>query len=318
VALLSAHLSFIEVERLLSEVTGVEVSARQIETVAESIGLEAEQRQQQQEQEAAGQGLRQVCGPNQPPPRTFIVEMDGVQVGLQGGAWQEAKCGVVYELSQRTETTQGRWELLKRHRCVLRGDAQSFRRRLWELCLRAGIRESDRIVVIADAAAWIDQTAEFMFPGGLRVLDYYHASERVWAVANAHWGEATREGQRWAQARLSQLKAGQASKVIGSMRKLRVKREEAAKVIAAAINYLAARQKQMSYAEYRQAGLPIGSGAVESSCKQVVSARCKQAGMRWSEAGVDAILALRCFVLNDRLDELCPKPKVSIDWAKAA
>jgi hypothetical protein len=101
VALLLAHLSFIEAERVLSEVTSVEVSARQIETVAEGIGAEAEQHQQQEEQVAASKGLTQVCGPNQPRPRTFIVEMDGVQVGLNDGTWQEAKCGVVYELGQR-------------------------------------------------------------------------------------------------------------------------------------------------------------------------------------------------------------------------
>ncbi len=318
VALLSAHLSFIEAERVLSEVTGVEVSARQIETVAESIGKLAEQRQQQGEQEAASQGLAQLCGPNRPQPRTFIVEMDGVQVGLQDGSWQEAKCGVVYELSQRVEISQGRWELLKRHRCVLRGDAGSFRKRLWALCLRAGIRETDRIVVIADGAAWIDQTSELLFPGALRILDYYHASERIWAVANAHWGEATSDGRRWARAKLSQLKAGEVGKVIGSMRKLKMKRREGEEVRAAAVSYLTARQRQMRYGEYREAGLPIGSGAVESSCKQIVTARCKQAGMRWSEAGADAILALRSFVLNERLDELCPKPAISIDWAKAA
>ena len=40
--------------------------------------------------------------------------------------------------------------------------------------------------------------------------------------------------------------------------------------------------------------------------------------MRWSEAGVDAILALRCFVVNERLDELCRKPVINIEWAKAA
>lgn len=87
---------------------------------------------------------------------------------------------------------------------------------------------------------------------------------------------------------------------------------------ATTINYLSNRLEQMQYGEYTKQGLPIGSGAVESSCKQLVTARCKQAGMRWSEAGVDAILALRCFVVNERLDELCPKPAISIDWAVAA
>ena len=48
-ALLSAHLSFTQAERVLSELTGVALSARQIETVAESIGAEAEQLNKQDE-----------------------------------------------------------------------------------------------------------------------------------------------------------------------------------------------------------------------------------------------------------------------------
>jgi hypothetical protein len=102
------------------------------------------------------------------------------------------------------------------------------------------------------------------------------------------------------------------------MKRVRMKTEEGETIATAAIKYMRGRQEQMKYGEYRRAGLPIGSGAIESSCKQVVTARCKQAGMRWSEAGVDAILALRSFVLNERLDELCPKPTIGLDWAKAA
>lgn len=317
-ALLSAHLPFPKAEHVLLEVTAVRLSARQIETIAESLGAEAEQRQQQAEQQAARQGLVERRGPQPPAPRTFIIEMDGVQLGLQDGSWQEVKCGVVYELSQRAEIQSGRWELLQRWRCALRGGVSEFRRRLWALCLRAGLRAQDRIVVLGDGAEWIDQTAAWLFPNALRILDYYHASQRVWAVANARWGEATAAAQRWAQEKLRQLKRGQVRQVIAAMRGLKLGSEEGQGVRSGAINYLRARQEQMRYGAYQAAGLPIGSGAVESTCKQMVTARCKQAGMRWSEAGADAILALRSFVLNEQLDELCPKPLVSWDWARAA
>lgn len=317
-ALLSAHLPFPKAEQVLAEVTAVRLSARQIETIAESIGAVAERRQQQEEEQATRQGLDETCGPHQPAPRTFIIEMDGVQIGLQEGGWQEVKCGVVYELSQRVEIQSGRWELLQRWRCALRGGVSEFRQRLWALCLRAGLRAQDRIVVLGDGAEWIDQTAAWLFPNGLRILDYYHASERIWAVAKARWGEATAAAQRWAHAKLSQLKRGQVRQVLAAMRGLKLGSQEGQRVRTAAINYLRARQEQMRYGEYQAAGLPIGSGAVESTCKQMVTARCKQAGMRWSEAGADAILALRSFVLNERFDELCPKPLVSWDWERAA
>src|SRR5829696_7406790 len=156
VALLSAHLSFTQAERVLSELTGVALSARQIETVAESIGAEAEQRQKQDEQQAASQGLLETKGPNQPEMKTYIVEMDGVRVGLEDGSWQGVKCGVLYELSQRVEMSEGRWELLTRQRCAVRGDVVAFRARLWALCVKAGLGGEDRVIVIGDGAQWID------------------------------------------------------------------------------------------------------------------------------------------------------------------
>lgn len=317
-ALLSAHLPFPKAEHVLAEVTAVRLSARQIETIAEALGAEAEQGQQQEEAAAAKQSLHEGRGPMRLAPRTFIVEMDGVQLGLQDGTWQEVKCGVVYELSQRVEIQSGRWQLLQRHRCASRGEVSEFRRRLWALCLRAGLRAQDRVVVLGDGAEWIDQTAAWLFPRAWRILDYYHASERVWAVAQARWGEATVAAQGWAHEKLSQLKRGQVRQVMAAMRRLKMSSEEGRRVRRAALNYMRIRQEQMRYGEYQEAGLPIGSGAVESTCKQMVTARCKQAGMRWSEAGADAILALRSFVLNDRLDELCPKPALSLEWAEAA
>lgn len=79
----------------MSELTGVALSARQIETVAESIGAEAEQLNKQDELQAATHALVEPLGPHQPEMKTYIVEMDGVQVGLEEGGWQEVKCGVV-------------------------------------------------------------------------------------------------------------------------------------------------------------------------------------------------------------------------------
>ncbi len=41
----------------------------------------------------------------------------------------------------------------------------------------------------------------------------------------------------------------------------------------------------MHYDLYRKLGLPVGSGVVESACKQIVSSRFKRAGCHWSKAG---------------------------------
>jgi hypothetical protein len=81
-------------------------------------------------------------------------------------------------------------------------------------------------------------------------------------------------------AKVNQLKDGQVMAVIGSIKRLKMKAAEAQAVRSAAVSYLSNRVEQMKYGQYQKQGLPIGSGAIESSCKQLVTARCKQAGMR--------------------------------------
>ena len=68
------------------------------------------------------------------------------------------------------------------------------------------------------------------------------------------------------------------------------------------LEYLEKRRDQIRYAEFIAAGLPIGSGIVESANKLVVEARLKGAGMHW-ERGMNPMVALRNVVCSDRWDE---------------
>jgi hypothetical protein len=58
----------------------------------------------------------------------------------------------------------------------------------------------------------------------------------------------------------------------------------------------------MQYRTLNEKGYQIGSGVIESACKHVVAERCKQAGMRWSKSGINAILFWRCLLKNDASD----------------
>ena len=49
----------------------------------------------------------------------------------------------------------------------------------------------------------------------------------------------------------------------------------------------------MSWPQFRAAGLCTSTGVVEAGCKVAIGTRCKRAGMHWTVAGVDAIIALR-------------------------
>ena len=68
-------------------------------------------------------------------------------------------------------------------------------------------------------------------------------------------------------------------------------------------DYIRRNRERMQYATFRAQGLCVGSGVVEAGCKTVVGARFKRAGMRWTTAGANAILALRACVLSNRYED---------------
>ena len=103
------------------------------------------------------------------------------------------------------------------------------------------------------------------------------------------------------------LRAGKVHQVIARLKRLRPKTPEVGESLRALIRYYSENAGRMRYDEYLRLGYGIGSGAVESAHKQVVHARFRQAGMRWSEAGARRLLALRLLLLNEdwaRLDRL--------------
>ena len=59
----------------------------------------------------------------------------------------------------------------------------------------------------------------------------------------------------------------------------------------------------MRCSRFRARGLCVSSGVVEAGCKRVVGARLKRAGMRWTVAGANAIIALCCCRLSGRYED---------------
>ena len=77
------------------------------------------------------------------------------------------------------------------------------------------------------------------------------------------------------------------------------------------LHYFTNHRPRMMYHEFRARGLMIGSGPVEAACKTVIGCRLKRAGMRWSQAGADAVLAIRCEVLNQDYDQIAIASKLA-------
>ena len=136
-----------------------------------------------------------------------------------------------------------------------------------------------------------------------RVADFYHVSERVWAMADALFTKSQqRESAAWARRMLKNLKRPSgASRVLHSAASLRSRRKlgkTRLENFQKAYRYIQSRTSYMKYYDYKRDHLPIGSGVTEAACKTVFTQRLKLSGMRWSHGGAARILTLRTILLS--------------------
>lgn len=135
-----------------------------------------------------------------------------------------------------------------------------------------------------------------------RIVDYYHAAQRIWTMAEALFGKESRAGHAWARRMCRLLKKPSGPfRVLHSAAALRQRRKLSASRASEyrkAYQYIRCRTQRMQYHEYQRLNLPIGSGITEAACKTVVTQRLKLSGMRWTPSGAQAILNLRVVLLS--------------------
>ncbi len=136
-----------------------------------------------------------------------------------------------------------------------------------------------------------------------RVTDFYHVSERVWAMADALFTKSQeRQSYAWARRMMKKLKQPSgASRVLHSAARLRSRRKlgkTRMENFEKAYRYIQTRTKYMKYYDCKRDHLPIGSGVTEAACKTVFTQRLKLSGMRWSHEGAGRILTLRTILLS--------------------
>jgi hypothetical protein len=181
-----------------------------------------------------------------------------------------------------------------------------------------GVYLARQVVVLADGGAGIWDTIDELLPStGSRkvtqILDWCHAVSYLWKVAKK-WKRGNRKKEvlaraRWVDALVICLANGKVANVIQRLQRLqRGKKGELFDELRRCLDYFKAHRARMHYPRYRKAQMTIGSGAIQSVHKWVIQARCKQAGMAWSQNGVNAMLRLRCIWAGQRWDEIFAPP----------
>jgi len=179
---------------------------------------------------------------------------------------------------------------------------------LERLSHQVALREGDHVqhrVALADGCEALQTRLQKYLPDFTLVLDFIHANEYLWQAANALLGEQDPARNRWVETHTLQMLSGRTTVVIEDLRALAAfpKRTQAQQeTLLTAANYFARNLPYMHYDRYLKLGWPIASGVIEGACRHVVKDRCELSGMRWTQDGAEALLALRTVAINGHWD----------------
>jgi hypothetical protein len=185
-------------------------------------------------------------------------------------------------------------------------EAEQFGRLLWATALQNQVDTYDEVVFVSDGAVWIWRLVEKYFPQATQIVDWYHASQYLTPLAEIAFGADTEQAKQWLTQTRTDLWEGRIQDVIQACRTF-LRRATSRTVAEKAITYYTHNQKRMDYARFRQQGYLIGSGTIESACKQIAAARLKCSGARWTLAGVIATAKARAAWLSKTWDILKPR-----------
>lgn len=295
VALLGTELPFAPAGERLAQLCGVRVGASQVQAVSEATGRTLAAQQVAAAARAFAPGARP---PTLPPVERrapwVVVALDGVLVPHQDGH-REVRTGAV--AAARPQDLAADWPPVPWRYVVHPGAVTTFGQLLWLEAYRQGVEQAERVIVLGDGAHWIWHLAAEHFPDAVHIVDFWHASEHLWAAGRALFGDGDARVAPWVADAGKRLRDGEIEDLLGEWAALAPKQAEA---FAAELTFFRNQAPRMAYDQYEAQGYPIGSGAVESANRHVVGVRVKQAGMRWTAVGVAGVLALRALLRSDR------------------
>jgi hypothetical protein len=317
IALVGATVSFQEGSELLGALAGVQLGSKRVERAAKRLGGEI----------AADEREVVEPDPGRDPADTLYLAVDGTGVPMRKSAvagragkqpdgtakTREAKLCIVLSAESRDKDgnpTRDRGSVsytgaIETAACADTNDEPSpFAQRVVREAHRRRFFEAKRRVVLGDGAHFIRNLAEEHFPGTIQVLDRFHAKEHLSDAAKAIWPTQGDNFKRWHAHREAELDAGTIELLVERLNVHAHRRDDlpSCEEALACANYFNRNRERMRYAKFRQEGLCTSTGVLEAACKTAIGSRLKRSGMHWSEEGANAIIALRCAKLSDRLD----------------
>ena len=297
ICLLSAHMPFDHVCAYLDRSEGISITQKQVWKTAEANGNSLIEKE-----ETLAEGYRRKIYKNldvcESKTECLYCQIDGSMVPIRGDKeviYKENKLSILFDKKDIIKNKKGKSKIMrKRFVSSLGNGVEHFEQLLSKKAFEMGSSKSKKIVVISDGAEWIDQLRKRLFPNSIHILDWYHAVEHLYGCGRKVFGEEkTQKIEAWVAPFKELLHDGCIEAICEKLLFEVHKYKKHETSIRKLYNYYRSRKEKMRYANFRRAGYFIGSGAIESANKYLVQARLKQAGMKWTKKGAEAILMLR-------------------------
>jgi hypothetical protein len=233
--------------------------------------------------------------------------VDGTTLPVVSEAYKEAMCGTIalYDKAGQRLHTEYLGTMPEAGKATF---AQRFTTRVaW---IKARYPRALH-VCLGDGASWNWEFFATHYPDAVWVLDFYHAAAHLHTAAEAIFGsgpEAEAYYERW-RTTLRDEEGGVAQLLRSFVyyRNRAALSASAQRVLDSELHYFRQHVELMQYADFRAAGLPIGSGVTEAGCKELIKARFCRSGMRWKRSSGAPILQLRAIRLSQQWESFWSK-----------
>jgi len=160
-------------------------------------------------------------------------------------------------------------------------------------------------VALCDGCEALQLRLAAHLPGFTLLLDFIHASEYLWDVANALLGETNPQRIEWMTEKTLLMLSGKTNQLITDFRHQAQNTQIPStqrKQLEKTANYFERNLPYMDYPTYLAKGWPIASGVIEGACRHFVKDRCELSGMRWTQTGAECLLRMRAIAENGDWD----------------
>lgn len=237
------------------------------------------------------------------------VAMDGASVHIRDEGWKELKVGCSFDIkvlptwNKETEEWEDLAHAQNNQHVAHLGGPERLGELLWVAVKQRGWEGAKVRQVLGDGARWIWNQADEHFYDGQKTVDWFHGVEHLGKITNQLHSAETPAAKKWYKAKKKQLYQGHAQQIADELRDLVASHPKLEEDLNREAGYFENNKRRMQYFEFREDGLVIGSGMVESGCKQFKARFCGS-GMRWNRDGIKRLIPIRAQIMSHSFDTM--------------